>query len=65
MLPDIKVPVGLFCGDRDQFFPQDVVEETVRLVPECTHFRFPGQGHMKIASGRRVVEDMLAFVHRG
>ncbi len=33
VLPRIQAPVLLICGDRDQFIPRDVVEETARLIP--------------------------------
>lgn len=64
VLPRIEVPVVLLCGDRDRFFPMDVVEETVRLIPDCTLVRYEGQGHMKVATSRRVPHDVLAFVQR-
>lgn len=54
----------LLCGDRDRFFPTDVVEETVRLIPDCTLVLYEGQGHMKVATTRRVAHDVLAFVNR-
>lgn len=63
-LPRIEVPVVLLCGDRDQFFPADVVEETAQLIPDCTLVRYEGQGHMKVANSRRVAQDVLAFVNR-
>jgi len=63
-LPRIEAPVVLLCGDRDRFFPTDVVEETVRLIPDCTLVRYEGQGHMKVATSRRVAHDVLAFVNR-
>jgi pimeloyl-ACP methyl ester carboxylesterase len=64
VLSRIEVPVMLLCGDRDRFFPQDVVDETVRLIPNCTLVRYAGQGHMKVATSRRVAHDVLAFVNR-
>lgn len=64
VLPRIEIPVLLLCGDRDQFFPADVVEETVRLIPDCTLVWYEGQGHMKVATSRRVPHDVLAFVSR-
>ena len=64
VLPRIEVPVMLVCGDRDRFFPQDVVDETVRLIPDCTFVRYAGQGHMKAATNKRVAHDVLAFVNR-
>ena len=63
-LPRIEAPVVLLCGDRDRFFPIDVVEETVQLIPDCTLVRYEGQGHMKVATSRRVAHDVLAFVNR-
>ncbi|MGH3348512.1 MAG: alpha/beta fold hydrolase [Nocardioides sp.] len=64
VLPRIAVPVVLLCGDSDRFFPQDLVEETVGLIPECALVTYEGQGHMKVATSRRVPQDVLAFVER-
>jgi pimeloyl-ACP methyl ester carboxylesterase len=65
VLPGIGVPALLACGDRDRFFPPDLVDETARLIPDVTVVTYPGQGHMKVASGGQVVRDILAFVQRG
>jgi pimeloyl-ACP methyl ester carboxylesterase len=62
VLARIEVPAILLCGDRDRFFPADVVDETVRLIPDCTLVRYEGQGHMKVATSGRVAHDVLAFV---
>jgi pimeloyl-ACP methyl ester carboxylesterase len=62
-LPTIEVPVVLLCGDRDQFFPPDVVAETASLIPACALVTYPGKGHVKVASSRQVAKDILAFVH--
>lgn len=64
VLPRIRVPVVLLCGDSDRFFPQALVEETARLIPECALVTYVGQGHMKVATSRRVPPDVLAFVER-
>ena len=64
VLPRIEMPVLLLCGDRDQFYPKEVVAETVRLIPDCTLVWYEGQGHMKAATNRRVAHDVLAFVNR-
>ncbi|MFC7594793.1 alpha/beta fold hydrolase [Terrabacter sp. GCM10028922] len=61
-LPDIRVPVVLISGDRDRFFPQNIVEETVRLIPDCTLIAYEGKGHLQVASDRRVAHDIVAFV---
>ncbi len=62
VLPDIAVPVVLLCGDSDRFFPQDLVEETVGLIPDCTLVTYEGMGHMKAATSRQVPVDVLAYV---
>jgi pimeloyl-ACP methyl ester carboxylesterase len=61
-LSDIDIPVVLLCGDRDRFFPVQVVEDTARLIPDCTLVWYQGQGHMKVATNRRVPHDVLTFV---
>ncbi len=62
VLPHIQKPVLLIAGDRDRFFPWELVEETVRLIPDCTLVRYEGHGHMKAAASKRVAHDVLAFV---
>ncbi len=57
----ITVPVVLVSGELDRFFPPDVVDETVRLIPDCTPVRYAGRGHMQVASDRRVAHDVLTF----
>ena len=64
VLPCIAVPIVLVTGDRDQFFPIEVVEETVRLIPDCTLVVYAGQAHVKAATNKRVAPDVLAFVNR-
>ena len=54
----------LVTGDRDQFFPMEVVEETVRLIPDCTLVVYEGQAHVKAATNKRVAHDVLAFINR-
>ena len=63
-LPHIEVPVVLVCGDRDRFYPIELVEETHRLIPNCSLVRYQGQGHVKVGTSRRVPHDVLAFVNR-
>lgn len=62
VLPRIEVPVLLIIGDRDQFFPKAIVEETAELIPDCRVVWYPGQGHVRTAMDRRVPLDVLAFV---
>ncbi len=64
VLARIEKPVLLISGDRDRFFPREVVEETARLIPGCTLVLYEGQGHMRVAASRRVAPDVLAHVDR-
>lgn len=64
VLPRIERPVLLLSGDRDRFFPIDVVQETVRLIPDCTLVLYKGKGHMRVAASGRVAHDVLAFINR-
>jgi pimeloyl-ACP methyl ester carboxylesterase len=57
--------VLLICGDRDQFFTSDVVEETGALIPGCSLIRYAGKGHMRTAASGQVAADVLAFAARG
>ena len=63
-LANIRAPVVLLCGDRDRFFPPDLVDQTVALIPRSTLVRYEGKGHMAVASSSRVAHDVLAFVDR-
>jgi pimeloyl-ACP methyl ester carboxylesterase len=65
ILPRIREPILLICGDRDQFFTRDVVEETAGLIPNCSLIWYPGKGHMRTAASGRVASDVLAFAARG
>jgi pimeloyl-ACP methyl ester carboxylesterase len=62
-LPQIHVPVVLVSGELDRFFPPAAVDQTVRLLPDCTPVRYAGRGHMQVASDRRVAQDVLDFVN--
>ena len=64
ILPRIEVPVLLLCGEQDRFFTPDIVEETARLIPDCTVVRYPGKGHLRAGTSGRLPDDVLAFVHR-
>jgi pimeloyl-ACP methyl ester carboxylesterase len=65
VLPSIRGPVLLICGDCDQFFTREVVEETAALIPGCSLIWYAGKGHMKTAASGRVASDVLAFAARG
>ncbi len=62
VLPRIRPPVLLICGDSDRFFPKDVAAETAGLIPDCTLIWYEGLGHLRVAASSRVARDVLAFV---
>jgi pimeloyl-ACP methyl ester carboxylesterase len=62
VLPRIRVPVLLLGGDRDRFFTRDVVEETARLIPECTLIWYRRQGHLRAGTNKRIAQDVLSFM---
>ena len=64
VLPRITAPVLLVAGDRDLFFPPDVVAETAALIPHCTLVGHPGAGHLETTTSRHVPHQVLAFVDR-
>ena len=47
ILPDIPIPVLLIGASDDQFFTRDVVEETARLIPDCTFKLYAGKDHWR------------------
>jgi pimeloyl-ACP methyl ester carboxylesterase len=61
ILPEITVPVLLIAGDRDQFFPRSVIEETAALIPNCTLIVHEDQGHMEVASDPRTAREVLRW----
>lgn len=64
VLPDIRVPVVLLTGDRDRFFPPDVVRVTADLIPGCEVVTYEGKGHLWVSSTKQVPPAVLAFVDR-
>lgn len=60
VLPRISVPILLISGDRDIFFPKEVVEEAARLIPHSTLVLYRGQGHFN-PSNKRLGSDVLVY----
>lgn len=62
VLTRIQSPVLILCGDEDQFFSRDIVEETASLIPDCTVVWYEGMGHMRAATSGRIPTDVLTWV---
>lgn len=63
VLPRITVPVLLIRGDKDRDFTSEMVEETVRLIPDCTLIRYENRGHGGAAWDKRTPAHILDFVY--
>ncbi len=64
LLPRIQAPTLVLAGDRDRIFPFEDVLAAGRLVPDCEVRRFPGRGHVTMASSPRVPGEVLTFFAR-
>jgi pimeloyl-ACP methyl ester carboxylesterase len=64
VLHQITAPVLIIAGDQDIFFTPDIVDETTRLIPDCTVVRYQGRGHGGTASDKRVPDDVIDFLNR-
>jgi pimeloyl-ACP methyl ester carboxylesterase len=63
VLQRITVPVLLIAGDRDLAFPKEVIEETARLIPDCTLVWYEGLGHVRAVRSSRLPHDIVAFAN--
>jgi len=64
ILPDISIPVLLIAAAEDQFFTREVVEETARLIPDCTFKLYEGKDHLAGVSDERLPQDVFDFFAR-
>jgi pimeloyl-ACP methyl ester carboxylesterase len=63
VLSQITAPVLIIAGDQDIFYTRDIVEETIRLLPDCTVIRYEGRSHGGTAADKRVPADILTFLN--
>ncbi len=64
ILPSISIPVVLVVGDEDAYFPLGIIEETARLIPDCTLLLRRGQGHARVSADPDGAREVLAFGER-
>ncbi len=64
VLHQITAPVLIIVGDQDLDFPPDIVEETARLIPDCTVVRYEGRDHGGATFDKRAPGDVLDFLDR-
>jgi hypothetical protein len=56
--------VLLIGAAEDQFFTREVVEETARLIPDCTFKLYEGKDHLAGVSDERLPRDVFDFFAR-
>lgn len=59
LLPTIKAPVLLVCGDKDHFACAALYEQTARLIPGARLIVYAGKGHLGTLSDPRLAPDIL------
>jgi pimeloyl-ACP methyl ester carboxylesterase len=62
ILPDVRVPVLLVGGDQGPFLSREILEETARLIPDCTLQLHEGKSDMGAVSTMELPRDVLAWV---
>ena len=62
VLPRITAPVLLIFGDKDTSFAPGIVEETARLIPNCTQIHYHNRGHGGAAWDKRTPGNILDFI---
>jgi pimeloyl-ACP methyl ester carboxylesterase len=60
----ISAPVLLIFGDKDTSFAARIVEETARLIPNCTQIHDHNRGHGGAAWDKRTPGHILDFISR-
>lgn len=62
ILPRVQVPVLLIGGDQGPFLSREILEETARLIPDCTLQLHPGKTDMGASSSTQLPRHVLAWV---
>jgi pimeloyl-ACP methyl ester carboxylesterase len=62
ILPDIRVPVLLAGGDQGPFLSREILEETARLIPDCTLQIHEGQNDLEAVSSTQLARDILKWL---
>jgi pimeloyl-ACP methyl ester carboxylesterase len=61
ILKKIKAPTLVIAGDRDYFFPVELLRETAALIPKAKLILLKGKGHGTVATGA-FGREVLAFL---
>jgi pimeloyl-ACP methyl ester carboxylesterase len=64
ILPEIAVPVLLVGADQDFYFPEELMDETARLIPNCTYKLYRDKNHLQTIYNKQFPKDVLQFLQR-
>lgn len=62
VLSQIGVPVLIIAGDRDNYLPRELIEETAQGIPDCTVIWHKGKGPAQTIRAKRSAGEVLAFL---
>jgi pimeloyl-ACP methyl ester carboxylesterase len=62
-LNQITVPVLLINCDKGVYFPVPLIQETARLIPDCTLKVYLRRDHFGVFQNRQLAPDILYFVN--
>ena len=61
-LSEITAPTLLIGGDRDCYYPPDLVKQTAEGIPHVQMIMYQGRGHRSTLTDRRLHNDIIAFL---
>lgn len=62
-IPDIKTPVLIMWGDKDEWIPYTEIDKWKKDLPAATFITYPGAGHIPMEEIPAIsVKDALAFL---
>jgi pimeloyl-ACP methyl ester carboxylesterase len=60
----ITAPTLIVAGTRDRFYPQELLEETQRLIAGSVLHRVRHRGHLTVMSDKRATAVVRGFLAR-
>ncbi|MEN4018933.1 MAG: alpha/beta hydrolase [Methanobacterium sp.] len=61
-LHKITAPTLLIGGDRDFFYPEELLRRTANLIPNSRLIIYPGRKHIEVETYSRFASDVVSFL---
>lgn len=61
-LHKITAPTLLIGGDRDFFYPEELLRRTANLIPNSRLIIYPGRRHSELETDKRFAPDVISFL---